>query len=493
MKNQYDWLIIIIVLAVIAIASLQSYLIYIEYVSKTADFNKDINIAFKKAVDAELQIRRDSMNSFFRNVLTDTSRVEIIVSFDEEDQRNIYSIKDRDADSPYTSISYSSDKSDRNLADSLKKANGIELIIKSQMQYMENRTIYHWTERIGPEIIAHADSLKTDTLLLKNRFTEFLKEENINTPFIMKYSDSDSLNNEEDRIATNLLSTGLRVSKPYAYAEFENPFYDILTRIKFTLSGTVFILMFTLTCFLLMYRIILKQKKLSEMKDDFIANISHELQTPLATISTAIESMESFGVLNNKEKTLKYLTISRIEVDRLSKMIDYILNTTVSDQNGLKGDFETTNLIDFLMEIKSDVLLKTTGAISINISASDEYQEVELDKFHFRNLINNLIDNSIKYSLSDPVIVNIDCQSTNQKVKIIFSDNGPGIKNQHHKYLFDKFYRMPNHDIHNVKGHGIGLHYVKNIVSMHQGEIIISPYNGNGTTFEITLPITQFE
>lgn len=493
MAKTYKWLIVIILFSLLAVAALQSYLIYGDFINKTETLKKEVNTAFNKATAAEKGMRNEMLTSYFRELLTDTSKIEITAKYSQKDQRNIYSIRDKDAESPYTSISFEKDKSPKDLPDSMKIKIGTALIIESQISDVENRRVYYYTKRIGDRIHRFSDSLTVDTLILENNFRSQLDKRDITAGFSLKISDEKSEEYSPGVINTVQIPVGIRVEKPYVSAILENPFYDVLSKVRLTLIITVLILTLTATCFFVMLKIIFRQKKLSQMRDDFIANVTHELQTPVSTVMAALESLEKFDVLEDREKTIKYLAVSRQEVSRLSQMIDGVLQSSIENNDGLQLKFEARELIGFISEVITTYDVKSREQILIDFQHDCKSVYANIDRLHFRNLLHNLIDNSIKYNDKVEKQLRINCVYIDNKLKLTFSDNGPGIRNQYQDHIFEKFYRIPNKDIHDVKGHGLGLYYAKNIVSLHNGSIRVKPDNGNGTVFEIILPADASE
>ena len=231
-----------------------------------------------------------------------------------------------------------------------------------------------------------------------------------------------------------------------------------------------------------LFQIIKKQKQLSEIKNDLINNITHEFKTPIATISTAIEAIESFNVIDDKEKTKKYASISAFQLKKLHQMVEKLLETATLDSENLVLQKESTNLVELIFKIikKHELLTKK------NISFTTPIDSIilEIDLFHFENAISNLIDNAIKYG-GDNIEINL--HSVLNTLEISVTDNGNGIEKNQQERVFDKFYRVPKGNTHDVKGFGIGLYYTKKIIEKHGGQIkVIS--NFENTTFKLVLP-----
>ena len=228
---------------------------------------------------------------------------------------------------------------------------------------------------------------------------------------------------------------------------------------------------------------IYKQKQLAEVKNDLISNITHEFKTPIATISTALEAMKSFDVLEDKEKSEKYISIANLQVNRLNEMVEKILETAMLNQEELVLDKQPTNVAKLLDDIiEKYKTVNTKKSFQFLNSVSELY--LKLDKFHFENAIENIIDNAIKYG-GDKIKIELSSEKNN--IHVFIKDNGIGIhKNQKDK-VFEQFYRIPTGNTHNVKGFGIGLFYTKNIIEKHGGTISIIYDKNNNSLFKIEL------
>jgi len=262
----------------------------------------------------------------------------------------------------------------------------------------------------------------------------------------------------------------------------------ILERMLTGVLASLILILFVLICFIYMLLTIFKQKKLSQIKSDFINNMTHELKTPIATVSAIVESMQSFGVLDDNEKTQKYLTVSQTELGRLSGLVEKVLNMAREEREPLQMHIEELNFREICDNIiNSQKMKQEEKEVSFDLKIDEEAERLKVDRFHMVNVMQNLIENSIKYS-GNPVHIKIECQRKPDFIQISVSDNGNGIHKKHQAKVFDQFYRVPTGDVHNVKGFGLGLHYVRNIIEKHSGKIGLSSEAGRGSTFTINLP-----
>ena len=234
---------------------------------------------------------------------------------------------------------------------------------------------------------------------------------------------------------------------------------------------------------------IFKQKKISEIKSDFINNMSHEFKTPIATINLAIDAIESQLEKHNSKKKQQYLKIMREENRRMHDQVETILTISQLDKSNTlidKTDLDVHKVIkDALDHI---TLLVKNKRVEIKTSFDSKKNIILGNKNHLINVFTNIIDNAIKYSKDNPVI-KIETTNDEKNVFIQVKDRGIGMNNDTLKMIFEKFFREQNGNVHNIKGHGLGLSYVKKIVSLHNGKISVESVEGHGTKFKIQIPL----
>lgn len=260
----------------------------------------------------------------------------------------------------------------------------------------------------------------------------------------------------------------------------------IIKKMWLSLLGSFVLIMSVVSCLLLMLSIIYKQKRLSDMKGDFINNMTHEFKTPIATVSAAIEALTNFEALEDKVKTDKYLSLSKNELQRLNLMVEKVLRIAEYEREEVsinKDDLELKKMVD---HISNRYLVHKYKAIEI-VNGIPESATLFADNFHIKTILSNLIDNSVKYSLNN-VKIEIDFIESEQKSTLIIKDDGIGIAKDQLKYIFDKFYRITDGNLYKVKGFGLGLSYVKHLVDEHQGRIQVLSTLNEGTLFKIDFP-----
>jgi two-component system phosphate regulon sensor histidine kinase PhoR len=257
---------------------------------------------------------------------------------------------------------------------------------------------------------------------------------------------------------------------------------------------TAFILtLFLIATFAFTFYVILKQKRLSEMKSDFVNNMTHELKTPISTISLASQMLSDKSIPVEHKKLDRISDIITEESKRLGYQVERVLQMAKFDQGDLKLLFKEIHIHDIIESVISNFTLQVDSKEGLLIpSLHADNDCVNADSIHLTNVISNLLDNAVKYSSEKPEIF-IETRNSNGMLMISVRDNGIGINKANLKRIFDKFYRVSTGNVHNVKGFGLGLSYVKKIVEEHHGTIHVESEPDNGSTFAISLPINSIK
>jgi signal transduction histidine kinase len=278
---------------------------------------------------------------------------------------------------------------------------------------------------------------------------------------------------------------------PFFYrAEFKDPTWFVLKKMSVQLLLALLLVALITLSFIFLYRNLAAQQKLTAIKNEFIGNITHELKTPIATVSVAIEAMRNFNALQNPERAKEYLEIAGQELNRLSLLVDKVLRLSMFENKQLELKVSTFDFLQLLNEvIKSMQLQFEKSNAIVNVEVKGEDFSIQADHMHITSVIYNLLDNAIKYS-TDPVI-QVTATATTGQVILTIKDNGIGIDPVYKDKIFEKFFRVPQGHQHNVKGYGLGLSYASHIISQHRGSIVAESDGKSGTTFTIKLPKTN--
>jgi two-component system phosphate regulon sensor histidine kinase PhoR len=233
---------------------------------------------------------------------------------------------------------------------------------------------------------------------------------------------------------------------------------------------------------------IIKQKKVSEIKNDFINNMTHELKTPISTISLACQALGDPDIKSKKGIVDNYINVIADENKRLAMVVENVLRTAVMDKGELKleiVDINVNEVVDQVLQNMKIQLEQKGGSFITDLQATNTL--VQADKIHFTNVVFNLVDNALKYTKKIPVI-KVGTRDEAQGIVVFVEDNGIGISKENQKKIYEKLYRVPTGNIHNVKGFGLGLSYVKAIVDKHNGWIKVKSELNKGSRFEILIP-----
>ncbi len=260
--------------------------------------------------------------------------------------------------------------------------------------------------------------------------------------------------------------------------------------IWFIMGAVLFTIIIT-AAFFITIRTLLKQKKLSEIKSDFINNMTHEFKTPLATISLAVDALKNEKVVNNTEKTNYFTGIIKEENKRMNKQVETILQAALLDKQEVQLNLKLLSAHDLIVSALNNINLQVEekqGTLEVHLDAENDM--ILADEVHFTNLINNLLDNAVKYC-KENLYIKLSTQNAGNQLKIKIEDNGIGMNKETLNRIFEKFYRAHTGNVHNVKGFGLGLSYVKIMIDAHHGNIKAESVLGKGSTFIITIPLAK--
>lgn len=287
---------------------------------------------------------------------------------------------------------------------------------------------------------------------------------------------------------TNLFPSNSLDENLYLYIFFPKKNAYIIKEMKASLVVTILLVILIIIALVFMFRTILEQKKLSEMKTDFISNMTHEFKTPISTIALACEALGDKDMIqtNSQGETAPFVKMIQQENKRLELLVESILQSAVIDKGEIRANIEKIEVKELIEHLISNAQFRIQGSYgSINFVSEGNEFYLNADKMHITNLIANLIDNAIKYSKQIPEI-NISLVKNTKTFVLSVSDKGIGIKKEYLPKIFDKLYRIPTGNIHNVKGFGLGLNYVKSICEEYGWNIEVKSQFGEGSTFIVT-------
>ncbi len=263
----------------------------------------------------------------------------------------------------------------------------------------------------------------------------------------------------------------------------------VFKQMRWMIGGAIFFTLVIISAFYVTVRALLRQKKLSEIKNDFINNMTHEFKTPLATISLAVDALKNEKVVQDRQKSEYFTGIIKEENRRMNKQVETILQASLLDRQEQQLNLTSIHAHNVIQEAMENFQLQLDGKggrAELQLNAKNDL--INADEVHFTNLISNLIDNAVKYS-KENLLIRITTHSTAKSLVIRIEDNGIGMTKETQRRIFEKFYRAHTGNLHNVKGFGLGLSYVKTIVEAHQGKIKVDSIVGKGTTFTLEFPL----
>jgi signal transduction histidine kinase len=344
---------------------------------------------------------------------------------------------------------------------------------------------------------------QADSLKLSGYFTDELKKMHIYSPFNLNLTSKPA---PSQKTGTNYSETNeytyqyhgfilvlnhytkQKEFTLYARAVFHNPQYAVIKGMMITLILSALLVLFTIFCFYYIIKTINQQKALGELKDDFINNMTHELKTPIATITVAIEGLQKFNALNDPEKTQRYLQTSRNELTKLNELVNKVLDVAAFERDKITLLKEKIPVDTLMNELITAEKAKADKTVIITYNNRDQVDHIVADKLHFGNAILNVLDNAVKYA-NEPADIKIDVYRDSNMIVFSISDNGVGIPEAHLERIFEKFHRVPTGNVHNVKGTGLGLSYVKYIAEAHGGRVTVKSEINTGSQFTISIPM----
>lgn len=327
--------------------------------------------------------------------------------------------------------------------------------------------------------------LQNQGITLPFEFGVFTGTDNMTLPV---HSESFHLSDRHSAYKVNLFPNDAFAPATFLALKFPDKRAQLLRSVLWLLASSALLTLFIIVTFGMTVSFILKQKKISDIKSDFINNMTHEFKTPIATISLAADAISDDHVLSDKSRVNYFLGIIRQENKRMNNQVENVLQMALLDKKDFALHFELLDIHELIKQSVTHISLqveKLSGTLHSELHA--EHRWLQTDRIHFTNLIYNLLDNAIKYSQDKPEI-RITTWNTKGGISISVEDKGIGLTPVEKSKIFDKFYRQATGNVHNVKGFGLGLSYVKAIVLLHRGEITVDSEVGKGSRFTVWLP-----
>jgi two-component system, OmpR family, phosphate regulon sensor histidine kinase PhoR len=438
------------------------------------------------AVQQEMDIRHQRIVAKFKTWLADTSFIEITCDNKNRNHETVFHMRDAhpiDNDRLPVSIGLKNFKQSLSEITPEAKSFFIEHFGNTiLMGDLKKGIIYFYTQRIGDSLTVAYDNSKLNFEMLDSLYQRELNEKNVHAVFELN---PDTTYTQDYN--TKLVNTALRrpYEKEFVMAGFESPSNYFLKAMKWVLGSTLFLISITLFCFAYTVKTLLSQQKLAELKDNFINNMTHELNTPLASIRITAEALRTLE--HDRETEREYLDIIQQQTERLTGLTSKILDTNrmISQQT------------EWVVVDLNSLIQEAVKSINPQFNANHGTIKFEpispiLIKVEAGGLVNafiNIMDNALKYS-AGPAELEIKLFENGNHALLSFADNGVGVTETYRDKIFEQFFRVPNGNTHNVKGYGLGLSYVKQVIAKHKGVLSVSANHPRGSVFNIKLPLS---
>jgi two-component system, OmpR family, phosphate regulon sensor histidine kinase PhoR len=470
---------VLMVATILLIAAFQAYWINKLYKEEDNNFQKSADIIFRESM-YRLQVERfkgDSMffkrmrgdNLFMADVVSNVKR-DIKLTADSVQQRFLITVQ-TDA------VLMKDNKTDSNRRDTI-------IFIKRGDPALNLPHINRFLD---------SNKLLNDTIPLNridSMYASLLKKEGINVPYRIYKTGGPGADSSSSNFITKNVPVGL-LHPVFYQAGFASQKMYVLKKIEVQLFLSIVLIVLTTLSFVFIYRSLLAQKKLTQIKNDFIGNITHELKTPIATVTVAIEALQNFGGLQSPERTREYLDISALELQRLSLLVDKVLKLSMFENKEISLQRESFNLLHMIEQVLSSMKLQFEKAnANVSLESVGSNFIIDADPLHMSSVIYNLLDNALKYIKGVPEI-SIQLLDRRNHLELRVQDNGIGISKEYQQKIFEQFFRVPSGNTHNTKGYGLGLSYVSHIVRCHQGFIEVKSELNKGSEFIIKIPFTE--
>jgi two-component system phosphate regulon sensor histidine kinase PhoR len=475
----------LMVIAIVAIAFFQGYWLYKTFGDEKQTLSIRTNVLFRESI-FESQAARFNMDTSgtikignkvdaIRVISNVKQRMHVVDSAEPGEKRIFLTLKNR-ARNDDTLLSKQPDS-----------------VFDVNLQNFPQRRTFNRSIKgdVFYDVLQGVDMVQDSLTIpdVSRRLTAALQKEGIKIPFLINRIEikPGERVRQENLESSNQVLIGF--SRPLIFRlDLQQTGSYLFKKILPQIVVSLLLVALTTISFIVLFRNLVRQRKLTQLKNDFISNITHELKTPIATVSVAVEAMKSFNALDDPKRTQEYLSISANELQRLSLLVDKVLKLSMFEKQEIELKNEAFDLKQLIEEVVASMRLQFEKYHAIiKLDLPDTPIALTADRLHITSVIYNLLDNALKYSKGNPVI-RIGVKDNSDELEFVVEDNGAGIPNEYKEKVFDKFFRVPTGDHHNVKGYGLGLSYVAYVIQRHHGRISVETQAGTGSTFTVILP-----
>ena len=486
------WLIALMVISQLMLTGLVIQWLRSQYLNEKESFRKEIGQQFRESVNQAL----DSMlvKHLISPVLKDSTVVwEQLIKINRSDgdslnkqNKHITAFINSPGDHREARITVSVNDSVKRLHNEIRSSSSVTL--PEDIMLRSVKLILRQSGDSASEInqFRHIIRAIPDTVQLKSLFENRLQSSGLNIRPI--WLSDPSMKESENNNSSIYFESYL----------FENPFgvqlninAILLKRTSGQLLFVIILILVTGSAFFFTYRSMMKMESLNTLRNDFISNISHELKTPLSTVTVALEVLKNYDKMNDRATADEYLDIAIGEMKRLDQLVNKVLSTSRLENQDQYIQLEEEDIVRVTRDVLNSMQARFVRQNAVvNFETENESCVLLIDKLHIHGVLINLIDNSLKYCNEKPEItIRIVENSSSAILSVV--DNGPGIPEEYISKVFDKFFRVPDGDLHNIKGYGLGLSFAELVMKQHGGSISVRNIKEGGTVFTLTFPKTK--
>ena len=473
----------LIILSLFSMLAIQGYFLRSDFQANKESFQKDVNTSLELIIDDVKEDRESRKYELHKRDLMDTSMIRLeyepydssgtsVTLIDVVAEDKVLSFKFTKAFDPDTMS---------------KEALFSKIFRWNEKRQNGSRIYFGLGDAIDKRMIIYRDTLSTNKFLLDSLLNERFQGFKINTDYRIVYNAVDSAyQNKGSEFESDFFRVKHKDKVLYVGVIIPKPFWHIVGRSSAVITASVCAVILVLFSFWFMTSIIKDQKRLAETKDDFIDNITHELLTPISTLSVSLESLERYNAIEDKKKAKDYLKISKMELNRITGLVQNVLQVSLHNSSDSKLKMVDAELVSILNEVIDYYAIKTDSPVNFKLLTTGEFW-VNCDEYHLNNVLYNLVDNAIKYSKEQQAPRITFEINQGEALTLEVTDNGIGIPYDEKERVFDKFHRVSQNGLHNVKGMGIGLYYAKTIMKKMGGDLNLKNSSSEGSVFTLTL------
>lgn len=473
----------LIILSLLSMLAIQGYFLISDFQTNKESFQNDVNTSLELIVTDVQEDRLSRQDELHKRDLMDSTLIRIEYEPYEGSGTSI-SLINVGTDSKELSFKFSKGFD----PDTMTKEAILDKIFRWNGKSTRKERVYYGIGQIiDARMSVYRDTLSANRKLVVSLLNKRFREFKIQSQYEVVYLQKDSAYQKQTaEFVTEFFEINDKGGSIKMGVIIPKPFWHIVGRSSGVITASVCAVILVLFSFWFMTSIIKDQKRLAETKDDFIDNITHELLTPISTLSVSLESLERYNAIDDKKKAKDYLKISKMELNRITGLVQNVLQVSLHNSSDSKLKMVDSELVSILKEVIDYYAIKSDSPVNFELLTNGEFW-VNCDAYHLNNVLYNLVDNAIKYS-KDQQAPRITFEiKQGEALTLEVTDNGIGIPYDEKEKVFDKFHRVSQNGLHKVKGMGIGLYYAKTIMKKMGGELSLKKSSDEGSVFTLTL------